>query len=516
MKAEIAPPMVHKNLPVSGVKVLDEESGIVEAFVSGIGNKDSVGDIIQPGAFVRSLGQRNPKGVWAHDWTRPVSKTLEAYEVPKGDARLPEKMQLAGIGGLYVKSQFNLKTEDGRYAFENVKFYDDESEWSIGYNVVDSEYDKKQKALLLKDIELFEYSPVLFGANPLTATVSLKVGGTEFSLSGSSDNAEEVERLAEAIKTALSSSEEDVEVQAVDEKTDAVSQDEEKTEVEEVEEVEDVEVKDESEVEEDEDEVDDEDDEDEDEESDDEEEVEDEKSETSDEVKALTDEEKAEIHEKALVGSLEELRQELSEAVRAEFGGPDTYVYVYATFTDSVIFEEYDYRAGTQAFYQTSFEKDGDSFDFSDPVEVDVVEVVVAKNYILDAITKGYGEKIKTILAPLSEKAAETAPFFDVEVAKALLGIKDQKAGRTLSKATASKISEAIEILSAVVESASTSDEEKEIPEVEEKTETVDETAEVKETEENVEEEKSEDAVDGTASIQADLDFLKELEASFE
>lgn len=172
---EAAPILLHKNVPVAGIKVLDEEHGIVEAFVAGIGNKDSTGDIIQPGAFDDSLKIRTPKGVWSHDWSRWVSKTLDMYQVLPGDPRLPLKMSSRGVGGLYVKMQFNLETQDGKDAFSNVKFFDEEAEWSIGYMEVESEYSKDAQANLLHKIDLYEYSPVLFGANNLTSTVSVKV-----------------------------------------------------------------------------------------------------------------------------------------------------------------------------------------------------------------------------------------------------------------------------------------------------------------------------------------------------
>ena len=185
--------LVHKSVPISGFNIVEGEGeGIVEAFVSGIGNKDSVDDIIQPGAFDQFLKIRKPKGVWSHDWEKPISKTLEIYEVPAGDKRLPLQMQLAGIGGLYVKTQFNLNTQLGKDAYETVKFFADEGQWSIGYVVHDAEYDKKLKAMKLKQIELFEYSPVLFGANSLTSTVSVKAlkdasGNVKYQIEGLGD-----------------------------------------------------------------------------------------------------------------------------------------------------------------------------------------------------------------------------------------------------------------------------------------------------------------------------------------
>lgn len=168
-----------KDMRLASFKVLDEAEGIVEAFVSGIGNKDAGDDIVMPGSFDKWLKVRNPKGVWSHDWNRPVSKTLEIREVPPGDPSLPAQLLKGGYGGLYVKTQFNLNTQDGRDAFENVKFYGEESEWSIGFKTHDKEWDNEKKATLLKEIELYEYSPVLFGMNPLTSTASIKAVATE-------------------------------------------------------------------------------------------------------------------------------------------------------------------------------------------------------------------------------------------------------------------------------------------------------------------------------------------------
>lgn len=178
------PELKHKTLGVQGVKVLDEGEGIVEAYVAGIGNKDSVGDIIRPGAFVDSLKQRTPKGVWSHNWDLPVAKTIEAREVGAGGSELPVKMKTAGIGGLYVKAQFNLNTQRGRDAYEDVKFFGDEAEWSIGYREVETEWNKDAQANDLLKVELYEYSPVLFGANSLTATVGVKSEAGDVKIEG--------------------------------------------------------------------------------------------------------------------------------------------------------------------------------------------------------------------------------------------------------------------------------------------------------------------------------------------
>jgi len=153
---------------------VDEAQGIVECFVAGIGNKDSVGDICAPGCFTESLKRRKPRVVWGHNWNEPIGKVLDIYEVNPNDPRLPMKMKRAGIGGLYARVQFNLKSERGKQAFLDVSFFGTEQEWSIGYKTLDADYDSQRQANVLKEVELYEVSPVLHGANQLTGTISIK------------------------------------------------------------------------------------------------------------------------------------------------------------------------------------------------------------------------------------------------------------------------------------------------------------------------------------------------------
>lgn len=152
----------------------NDAKGIVECFVAAIGNKDSVGDICLPGCFNGSLNRRKPRVVWGHNWNEPIGKVLEVYEVGPNDPRLPTKMKSNGVGGLFAKVQFNLASERGREAFANVKFFGDEQEWSIGYKTLDAVFDTSRQANMLKEVELYEISPVLHGANQLTGTISIK------------------------------------------------------------------------------------------------------------------------------------------------------------------------------------------------------------------------------------------------------------------------------------------------------------------------------------------------------
>jgi hypothetical protein len=135
-------------------------------------NVDMGGDVIRLGAFDKSVQRKKPKGVWMHDGTATVAKTLDTYPVPAGDPRLPEK--IAGLGGQYVKGQFNLSTQRGKDAFSDIQF-GIVDEFSIGYWPTAQNLMKDGTRELL-EIDWLEWSPVLAGMNPLTQLVSAKSG----------------------------------------------------------------------------------------------------------------------------------------------------------------------------------------------------------------------------------------------------------------------------------------------------------------------------------------------------
>lgn len=171
----------HKTVGVKGLNVVSEEEGIVETIISVTGIVDEVKDRIMPGAYAKTLAKRKPKGVWSHDWDSPVSKTLGVKELLPGDASLPKLMPNGEpwpkeAGALAVKTQFNLQTQRGKEAYADVVFFGDEQEWSIGYNVPvgGAKIDQKSGVREISTLELYEYSPVLFGAMPLARTTSVK------------------------------------------------------------------------------------------------------------------------------------------------------------------------------------------------------------------------------------------------------------------------------------------------------------------------------------------------------
>ena len=157
-------------------KAVNDAEGIVQAVVSVTNIVDNVNDIIVPGAYAETLEKRVPKGVWSHDTTVPVAKTISAEELNPGDERLPEHLKEQDAGGVLVKMKFNLNTTRGRDAYEDIKFFGGEQEWSIGYSVPEGGSEMKGDSGIreIKRLEWYEYSPVLFGAAPGTKTVSVK------------------------------------------------------------------------------------------------------------------------------------------------------------------------------------------------------------------------------------------------------------------------------------------------------------------------------------------------------
>lgn len=173
--------MEYKVASVSGLAVVDEKQGLVETIVSVTGLRDNVNDIIEPGAYEKSLATRTPKGVWHHNWHESVSRTEDIKELKPGDPGLPKKLPNGqpwpqDAGALKVLTRFNLETQRGREAFSDVVFFGDQQEWSIGYNVPTggATIDSKTGVRHIKALDLYEYSPVLFGAMPAARTASVK------------------------------------------------------------------------------------------------------------------------------------------------------------------------------------------------------------------------------------------------------------------------------------------------------------------------------------------------------
>lgn len=134
------------------LKSIDEVTGHFTGYASVFGNVDLGGDIVEPGAFKRTI--EHTKGqvpiLFMHDPTKPVGLGASATEDGKG---------------LLVEGDLDMNTQLGRETYSGMKMgYI--SQMSIGYKAIKKEY--KDGARHLQEIAMPEYSLITkgFAMNP--------------------------------------------------------------------------------------------------------------------------------------------------------------------------------------------------------------------------------------------------------------------------------------------------------------------------------------------------------------
>ncbi|MEQ4450970.1 HK97 family phage prohead protease [Kosakonia sacchari] len=131
------------------------ESGEFEGYGSVFGVKDSYDDIVVPGAFASSLAVWKAKNslpslLWQHQIAEPIGVYTEMREDDVG---------------LFVKGRLLIDDDPlARRAHAHMKA-GSLTGLSIGYILKDWEYDRTKEAFLLKEIDLWEVSPVTFPSN---------------------------------------------------------------------------------------------------------------------------------------------------------------------------------------------------------------------------------------------------------------------------------------------------------------------------------------------------------------
>lgn len=141
----------------SKFEIKSASDNIIEGYAAFFGNVDSYGDVIEQGAFTKTLKENSKrvKVLWQHDTSEPIGKPLEMSQ---------------DSTGLYIKAKISM-TDTGRKAMELMRdgVID---EMSIGYDVMKDEY--KGKNRMLKELRLWEFSPVTFAANEKARITSAK------------------------------------------------------------------------------------------------------------------------------------------------------------------------------------------------------------------------------------------------------------------------------------------------------------------------------------------------------
>lgn len=200
----------------SSIKAYDDEDedknyGTFEGYGSVFGNKDLGNDVIESGAFTKSLKRRKPQNVkllYQHKSDMPIGVFDEIREDDHG---------------LVVKGRLALKTQAGAEAYELLKMGALDG-LSIGFRVNPKEvsYDKRGNKRIIKEVDLMEVSLVTFPMNPQATVRSVK--GEEISIreweSGMRDafslSRSEAKMAAKAVTDAFGQRDVDSNVELVD------------------------------------------------------------------------------------------------------------------------------------------------------------------------------------------------------------------------------------------------------------------------------------------------------------
>jgi HK97 family phage prohead protease len=164
----------------------DPETGKhrIQGYASVFGVRDSYGDIVVKGAFERTLRERpDVKVLWQHNTRQPIGKQLEGHE---DDYGLVVTGELSNTD--HVTGEVMPLLKDGVI-----------TGLSIGFNVVEEEYVEDIRSWLLKDIDLWEWSPVTFPANELATIQDVK----SLQPDRAARHAQTVERHAKALLNEL-------------------------------------------------------------------------------------------------------------------------------------------------------------------------------------------------------------------------------------------------------------------------------------------------------------------------
>ncbi len=159
MKIKIAPLRVKAAGEADGMA-----EGQFEAYASVFGNVDSYGDIVEPGAFTRTLSEWSAKGdtipvLWGHDMNDPFANIGGVLSAEQDDH------------GLKISGQLDMDNPTAQQVYRLMKGRRTNS-MSFAYSVRDSETGDDGNHL--KDLDLYEVSVVQVPANDLAEVLAVK------------------------------------------------------------------------------------------------------------------------------------------------------------------------------------------------------------------------------------------------------------------------------------------------------------------------------------------------------
>lgn len=141
------------------LKAVDGEARTFEGYASVFGHVDSYRDVIEKGAFTKTLSEfgRRVKVLYQHDRMLPIGKPIEMEEDLKG-LRVKAKVSETSVG-----KDVLILLGDGVV-----------DELSIGYTPIKDTYDRDKDIRYLHEVKLWEFSPVTWAANDLATITGVK------------------------------------------------------------------------------------------------------------------------------------------------------------------------------------------------------------------------------------------------------------------------------------------------------------------------------------------------------
>jgi HK97 family phage prohead protease len=158
--------LIYKGVSDSVIDV-DDKSRRVKVAISEVGSKDLDNEIIEPGAYTKTISERGPGGanlIWHLTDHYPSLK----YAIGKFASLGMEGNKLIGVTDIPKTTWGNDMLEMYKSGVIN--------QHSVGFSTLRSEImnqGEKDQYRVLKELKLYEGSAVLWGANPNTPTMSV-------------------------------------------------------------------------------------------------------------------------------------------------------------------------------------------------------------------------------------------------------------------------------------------------------------------------------------------------------
>ena len=167
----------------------DSAAAEFTAYASVFNNTDSYGDVVQPGAFAKSLSIWEERGapiplLWGHNMDDPDYNIGHVLEASEDDH------------GLKVRCALDLKSPKGQSVHRLLKS-GRVREMSFAFSATDTEYGRHEgdPVRFVKSVDLYEVSVVPLGANPKTSILSVRA-----SQAGDDDERQWRQEVLEALR----------------------------------------------------------------------------------------------------------------------------------------------------------------------------------------------------------------------------------------------------------------------------------------------------------------------------